>query len=206
MPSDRHIELQNMAQRWLNNRAFKMCGLPELQIISYIADFVAIAGLHSVFAHRYSPPQERPQRWNICVFEVKVSRGDFLNTFGPNKNSRHATARRRPVGTLHWIIADKGVCTHEEVPDFWGLLTPYGAGLSEKKRPTYKTVEPTQVDALAFDLLFTGMNFRNSFFYQLVHIGDHIKALRRAVVHDESKKQILERLDALTSKCRGHAG
>lgn len=207
MPSDRHIELQNMAHRWLNNRTFKMCGLPELRIETYIADYVALVGLYGAERHRYAPPRAaRIDAWNICVFEVKVSRNDFLNTFGPTKDSTHAVARRSPAGSLHWIIAEKGICKLEEIPDFWGLLTPYGAGLSEKKKPVFQAVQPSMIDALAFDLLFAGMNHRDSFFYQLVHIGDQIKKLRTAVIQDASKPEILARVEALRKKCRGHAG
>ena len=44
--SDKHIELQNMLVRWLENRSFKMCGLPESNVVGYISDFVAIAGMY----------------------------------------------------------------------------------------------------------------------------------------------------------------
>lgn len=112
MPSERHIQLQNMTARWIGNRSFKICGLPESHVVGYIADFVAIAGLHDQYHTRYAHHSQLEKmymssrltdkgweqkifgdidRWYVCVFEVKVSRADFLNTFG-NKTTPHAFA------------------------------------------------------------------------------------------------------------------
>jgi len=153
--SNRHIELQNMLRRWIGNRSFKMCGLPEANVVGYIADFVAIAGMHDEHHTRYTRhsgltkkymssrlTDERLEqkvfgdidRWYVCVFEAKVSRADFLNTFGGEKTP-HAEARMKPVGTAHWVVAEKGICSPEELPEFWGLLVPYGTGLTELKMP-----------------------------------------------------------------------
>ena len=205
MPSERHIELQNIAHRWLKNRAFKMCGLTELRIGSYVADFVGLAGLYSTHHEKYTR-ELTANRYHICVFEVKVSRSDYLNTFGPNKTNVHAMARKDAAGTLHWVIADKGVCTAEEIPDFWGLLTPYGQGLSEKKRPVFQKVDNCEIHSLAFDLLFAGMNYRDSFFYQFIKLGEQVRSLKKAIIHKESSVGLLRRIELLQKGFRGHAG
>ncbi len=222
MPSDRHTELQNMVQTWINNRSFKMCGLPECGSVGYIADFVAIAGMQDVYHTRYAnhaglkmKTMSRTvdgfkvtgdiDRWYVCVFEVKVSRADFLSTFRCS-STKHARARRKPVGTAHWVVADKGICVPDELPDFWGLLIPYGAGLTEKKMPKIDILDDSDIHAISFDMMWLQMNFRTSYYNQLVEIGGHVKKLSRAVYKDAPKVEILERLESLRKDCRGHAG
>ncbi len=223
--SDRHIELQNMLVRWIGNRSFKMCGLPESNVVGYIADFVAIAGMyseehakyarHSGLTKKYMSSRMTDDgsvrkifgdidRWYVCVFEVKVSRPDFLNTFGKRKTP-HAEARTKPVGTAHWVVAEKGICKPEELPDFWGLLTPYGTGLTELKRPKLHILPDSKLHAMAFDMLWLQMNLRRSYYDQLGEMAQAIKDVQEAIIRNKPTGELLRRCNRAVKACRGFA-
>lgn len=224
-PSNRHIELQNMVSTWISNRSFKMCGLLEADVVGYVADFVAIAGMwsryhkiyasHSGLEEKYMTPPRAGKleytihgdidRWFVCVFEVKVSRADFLNTFGKKKTSLHAKARMEPVGTAHWVVAEKGICTADELPDFWGLLEPYGAGLSEKKMPILNILAESDMHAMAFDMLWLTMNSRYSQYKQMIEMGKAIRGLRQAIGNNMPKDGLLELAEVARKAGRGFA-
>lgn len=226
--SNRHTELQNMVVRWIGNRSFKICGFPEANIVGYIADYVAIAGMfdaehtkyarHSGLTKKYTNPQYSSKkyaeymksravfgdidRWYVCVFEVKVSRNDFLNTFG-GRYTPHAEARLKPVGTAHWVVAEKGICKPEELPGFWGLLTPYGTGLTELKKPKLQILPDSTLHAMAFDMLWLQMNYRPNFHSQLEEMAKMIKLVQEAVLRDMPKGEILRRSNRAIKACRG---
>jgi len=223
MPSDRHTELQNMLVRWIGNRSFKMCGLPESAVVGYIADYVAIAGMygaehtkytfHSKMTKKYMSSLITDEgmvrkvfgdidRWYVCVFEVKVSRNDFLNTFG-GRDTPHAKARMKPVGTAHWVVAEKGVCKPDELPDFWGMLTPYGAGLTELKRPKLNVLPDEKLHAIAFDMLWQQMNYRSSYYDQLNDMAKSIGLVHEAIIKDLPKGELLRRCNNAVKMCRG---
>lgn len=225
MRSDRHIELQNMLVRWIGNRSFKMCGLPESNVVGYIADFVAIAGMHDAEHTKYTFHSELKKkymvgrsingkwvrkifgdidRWYVCVFEVKVSRPDFLNTFGDRKTP-HAQARLEPVGTAHWVVAEKGICKPEELPDFWGLLTPYGTGLTELKRPKLHILPDKKLHAIAFDMLWLQMNFRQSYYDQLNEMAQAVKLVHEGIIRKKPRGELLRRCNRAVKACRGFA-
>ena len=203
-PSKRHIELQRMVETWICNRSFKMCGVPEANCVGYLADYVAIAGMNNESHTRYTYLSGLKKkymsrglddelrifgdidRWYVCVFEVKVSRADFLNTFN-GKDTRHAKARMEPVGTAHWVVADKGVCKPEELPDFWGLLTPYGAGLTEAKPPKLNILPDSSIHAMAFDMLWLNMNFRSSSYNRFTEMREAIRKLNAAILRGHSE-------------------
>ena len=224
MRSKRHTQLQNMTARWIGNRSFKMCGLPESHVVGYVADFVAIAGLHDQYHTRYAnhsglkkmhmSPRLTDEgwkneifgdidRWYVCVFEVKVSRADFLNTFGKLKNTAHAKARQEPVGTAHWVVAEKGICKPEELPEFWGLLEPYGAGLTEKKMPKLNALPESRLHAFAFDMLWLSMNYRVSYYDQLIAMADKVKNLHRAIMSNKPTRELLRRSRQAMEACNG---
>lgn len=223
--SKRHIELQRMCRTWIKNRSFKICGIPEFTKIGYIADYVAIVGMQDVYHSRYAKKAglekmsmitryRRDQnqclqeitgdidRWYVCVFEVKVSRSDFLNTFS-DKDSSHARARMDPVGTAHWVVAEKGICKQDELPDFWGLLEPYGAGLTEKKMPIVQAMKQSEIHAIAFDMLFEQMNYRTSYYEQLHGMSDAVGAIRTAILRGKSKEEVLASVNNAREACRG---
>jgi len=143
-------------------------------------------------------------RWFACVFEVKVSREDFLNTFG-NRKTSHAKARMEPVGTAHWVVAEKGICKPEELPDFWGLLVPYGTGLTEKKMPKLNLLPESRLHAMAFDMLWLQMNYRRSYYFQIRDMSDTIKDVHEAILKDKPKLELLRRSRKAIEACRGLA-
>ena len=143
-------------------------------------------------------------RYYVCVFEVKVSRPDFLNTFGERKTP-HSEARLEPVGTAHWVVAEKGICKPEELPDFWGLLTPYGVGLSERKMPKLNILKDSELHAMAFDMLWLSMNFRTSFYDQLIEMARKIQGVHDAIVRDKPKEELLKLAAKSRKACRGLA-
>ncbi len=222
-PSDRHTELRNIAARWIGNRSFKMCGLPESNAVGYIADLVAITGMHDCEHTRYARYSGLTKRymssrvvdgdwkrevfgdidrWYVCVFEVKVSRTDFLNTFG-GKDSPHAKARMEPVGTAHWVVAEKGVCKPEELPDFWGLLVPYGSGLTELKMPKLNVLQDRELHAIAFATLWLQMNYRTSYYDQFIDMSEAVKNVHRAIITEKPKLELLHLSNRAVKSCRG---
>jgi len=224
--SDRHVELQNMLVRWMKNRSFKMLALPECNV-GYIADFVAIAGLFSEFHRKYARfaglekkymgsqmtddgwkwvSRGDLDRWYVCIFEVKVSREDFLNTFGPNKKTPHALARSKPVGTVHWVVAEKGICTPDELPDFWGLLVPYGGGLSEVRMPKAQVLSEDRLHSFAWDMIWTEKNARDSYYEQLYNMSETIGKVYRAILRGKSQKELLQLSEQAVKSCKGFVG
>ncbi|MDD5327441.1 MAG: hypothetical protein PHY02_06460 [Phycisphaerae bacterium] len=231
MPSDRHIELTHLATRWISNRAFKSCILPECGSVGYIADLVALAGMQSIYHERYAKysgletqsmssrlkndyekfeGDDRWEyvihgdidRWYVCVFETKISRSDFLSTFG-DKDSRHAKARIEPCGTAHWVVAEKGVCKPDELPDFWGLLEPYGTGLTEKKMPRLNILPEQTIHSIAFDMLWLEKNCRRSYFEQMIDMAKTVEEVHSAVVMQKPAKEILQLSEIAVKACRG---
>lgn len=221
--SDRHIELQNMAARWINNRSFKACILPECNVVGYLADLVVIAGMHDEHHTRYAFHSKLEKkymigqitddgmvqkifgdidRWYVCVFEIKVSRNDFLNTFG-NKDTPHAKARMRPVGTAHWIVAEKGICKPEEVPEFWGILTPYGTGLTELKVPRLNILPDNELHAMGFEMLWLQMNYRTSYSIQLMEMSEKIENVHRAIIKQKPTGELIRLSNQAVKACKG---
>jgi hypothetical protein len=200
-----------------------MCALPECNAVGYIADFVALAGMHGAehekyagmsglerryMVSHYQGPGEPLKyemhgdidRFYVCVFEVKVSRSDFLNTFG-GKDSGHAKARMKPVGTAHWVVAEKGVCKPEELPDFWGLLEPYGAGLTEKKAPKLNILSDEYIHSIAFDMLWQSMNYRTSYYDQVIEMCNSVHSIRKAITRGKSIEDIRQLTEAAAKLC-----
>lgn len=225
MPSIRHIELQNMVATWIGNRCIKMCDLPECNAVGYIADFVALARMNDSEHEKYCrfsglEAMSMSHIWQgkglpfkdvingdidrhyVCVFEVKVSRADFLNTFG-GKDTSHAKARMEPVGTAHWVVADKGICEPEELPDHWGLLIPYGSGLTEKKMPKLNILPESHIHAIAFDMLWLQMNYRRSYYEQMIDMAETIEGVHKAILRKKPVGELLRRSNKAIKACRG---
>ncbi|MCJ7483901.1 MAG: hypothetical protein MUO31_13160 [Thermodesulfovibrionales bacterium] len=176
--SDKHDELAIMALTWLSNKVTGkgMRGTTEVCLSQgYVADAVAICSLQYTYNSMYIEHSgykpaimnrtynretgkidtivrgDKIDNYYACIFEAKASRSDFLSTF--NDKEKHLN-RRFPIGSLHWCVANKGVCGPDELPDFWGLLETYGSGLTEKKRPLIKILTSEQLDKIAHALLW----------------------------------------------------
>jgi len=195
-----------------------MSGIPEANFVGYIADYAAIAGMQHAYHTRYafhsglktkSMSYFRDKynihgdidRWYVCVFEVKVSRSDFLNTFG-GKQTPHAKARMEPVGTVHWVVADKEVCKPSELPEFWGLLTPYGSGLTEAKIPKINVLPDSSMHAMAFDLLWLHHNTRWSTYKELEKLALAIRETHTAIRNNVPREELRQISRAAVMKCR----
>jgi len=191
-------------------------------VIGYIADFVAIAGMEDAHHTRYTRHSGLVKkyinrrlnntyreygdidRWYVCVFEVKVSRNDFLNTFG-NRESLHAKARMKPVGTAHWVVAEKDICKPEEIPDFWGLLIPYGTGLTELKKPKLHILPDSELHAIAFEMLWLQMNYRRSYYDQISDMAKTIENVHQAIIRKAPTRELIHRSNQAIKACRGFA-
>lgn len=181
--SEKHNELTYMALTWLGNKvtAKGMRGTTEVCLgQGYVADAVALCRLQEMFFKRYCKnshltPITGCGRWDeatgkvvyewtgdttayfACVFEAKISRSDFLSTFGPSNHKN----RHQPIGNLHWCVTPKGLIDPDELPDFWGLLEPYGAGLTEKKMPIINKLTKAELDKIAHQLIWPLQAVRN---------------------------------------------
>lgn len=165
MPSQEHNLLAHQALNWVGNRATgkgQRCGF-EIEIVrNYIADAVSLCALQYRYAEYYKLIERRAIAIQIvpevvCVFECKVSRADFISTFG--NGPRHAN-RKTPIGSLHWCVTGKGVCEPEELPEFWGLLVQRGQGLSEVRPPVYNKISEKAGLKIAYELLWYGCAYR----------------------------------------------
>ncbi|KKK94687.1 hypothetical protein LCGC14_2680330, partial [marine sediment metagenome] len=103
------------------------------------------------------------------------------------------------------VVAEKGICTPEELPDFWGLLTPYGAGLTELKMPKLNILPDSSIHAMAFDMLWLTMNHRTSYYRQMIEMAEEIRFVHQAVVRDKPKAELLRLCKRAREACRGFA-
>lgn len=184
MPSKKHNELAGCALTWLSNRvtARGMRGTTEVTLAKgYVADAVAICGFQGRFHTAYCKHSglkpitghaqynektgevehvlsEGTNNYHAVIFEVKISRGDFLSTF--NDKEKHLN-RHLPVGSLHWCVTPKKLIKPEELPDFWGLLEVRGGGLSEKKKPLIRPISDAKMDSIAHSLIWPLQAGRN---------------------------------------------
>jgi len=167
MQSDLHKELSTRAIAWVRSRATikGVRGLAEVQVSdSYIADAVVLANLQYRFKKQYKIPVTRKDYLikvkpfdtrNLTlalIFETKVSRSDFLNTFKENGNNHDN--RLNPVGNLHLIITPPGLVSPDEVPRPWGLLEQSGNGLREIAVPVYCEISDIQLYRIAASMLW----------------------------------------------------
>jgi hypothetical protein len=109
MPSDKHIELSHKALVWLEDKATargsRSC--VELQLgEGYVADAGAICGLQYKWCRRfYLEPKEGDSDDYSFIFETKVSKSDFDNTF---KRKTHKGDRLQPRANFHFVVTTKG--------------------------------------------------------------------------------------------------
>ena len=170
-----HDELSAKAAAWVHARTTRSglrSGFEVSLAPGYVADFAALGwwgaqhcrewGIYGdlrrvemtegdytyeVIEHDRSPDV----RSLLFVVEAKATRADFLSTF--NESEHHAN-RKEAVGSLHWIATNRGICDPSEVPGFWGLLEPRGAGMREMKRASYHETTEEIVNQCAYILLW----------------------------------------------------
>jgi hypothetical protein len=170
MPSDLHNKLQDLFMKWLAVRATGR-GIRagrEIRISDgYVADCLALFSFWNGQLQRFA------QKWGMTkrgtyseqvdwekvgsnyfsvIVEVKVSRSDFLSTFG-SASGKHAN-RHTPEADLHVIVTPPKLVSIDEVPEFWGLLEQRGAGLSIKKFPLLTPVSDAKRAEYAENILW----------------------------------------------------
>lgn len=144
--SDLHRDLSEHALIWLESKATGrgIRGCVEMIISNgYIVDAGAVCGLTMANEKLFLGESNRDALKKDAddysfVFESKVSRADFMNTF---KNGNHGGDRMAPVANFHFIVTPFGLVSENEVPEFWGLLEQRGCGLSIKKFPVFIETE-----------------------------------------------------------------
>lgn len=178
-PSELHINLQERALTWLDNRVTGagMRAATEVCLAQgYVADSVALCSMQNRFFQEYCDfAKVRPRTYHpvhrerydgdinnymACVFEVKVSMADFQSTFSAN-TKKHAN-RMEPIGSLHWVVAPKFTIKPEEVPDFWGLLISSHGGMRQVKPPLINQRTEAQMDKIAHNILWPMLKGRQT--------------------------------------------
>lgn len=170
-----HDELSAKAATWIHARTTKSgmrSGFEVSLAPGYVADVAALgwwktphceewgvygklrARKETIEGYSYTVMEHErvPEvRSLLFVVESKASRSDFLSTF--NESEKHGN-RKEPIGSLHWVAANREVCEPSELPDFWGLLEPRGSGMREIKRPSYHETTNEIVNQCAYILLW----------------------------------------------------
>lgn len=153
--SELHCELAERALVWLAGRCTQRGLRGCVEVIlneAYVADAAAMCGLQysqqKLFVGTKRVGNETDDY--VFIFESKVSRGDFFNTF---KVSNNGNRLRNPVGNFHFVVAPKGLVTVDEVPGFWGLLERSGQGLKISKMPEFIPITKEQLYEAAYLIL-----------------------------------------------------
>lgn len=172
MASKLHKELSEKSLSWIYSKATAsgIKGSTEIYIDkNYVADAAVICGLQDRFNSLYKCRKfiyrgefETDRDYHealknyfsdhLCIFEVKISRADFLKTFKRGDNGHEN--RLSPIGSLHWIVTPKGLIKPEELPDFWGLLEMSGRGLREIKVPLYNQITKEFLFKVGYSILW----------------------------------------------------
>jgi hypothetical protein len=159
MPSVEHNELSAKALTWLGYRATGKGIRGACEVFlgdGYVADAIAFFSPQYRYLEEYCrpagiDPAKHLAYW-LCVFEAKVSRADFLSTFGPTPGDH--VNRHRPVGHMHWCVTPRGLIDPAELPLFWGLLEQSGGGLREVRMPAISSIPEPAMDHIAHILIW----------------------------------------------------
>jgi len=179
-PSDKHIALTHESIGWLaRNRSSS--GVRAATEFSWFAEgkgviydaaalcWYARRDLLKIVGNEYAncrfdlkdPGPTGRGNYVACVFETKVSRSDYLSTFGPSKQPRPL------AGNLHWIVLAKKVASPSEIPSPWGALVEFGRGpmlrLREVKRPSLVQVNRDQLAVFTETMLWLQGRKREGF-------------------------------------------
>jgi len=169
-PSEEHVDLAKRVYPWLNARATRAGVAAATEVYlgdGYLADVVARCAFQDRFFTRYCKAwrKEPLVSWGvrshgevvddfICVFEVKVSRADFLSTFSRDSKG-HENRHEEVVGHLHWVVAEPGIVRPNDEMGFWGLLERSGNGLHENSIPVYCQLDDEATRRASEQLLLT---------------------------------------------------
>lgn len=167
MPSSEHIDLSDRCLRWVATRstARGIRGGREVYVArNYVADALCVGSLQHRHYRRYKPSPKSiadlSDAWGYWafLFEVKVSRSDFLSTFGPSRKPLHEN-RHQPVASLHWVVTPAGLLSTGDrvvLPAWWGVLEQSGQGLREIRKALLRDVTQPLLDHLHYEILWNG--------------------------------------------------
>ena len=163
MTSDAHKMLAARCRPWVRRRSTKRgmrAGFEVPLANGYVADWVGLCGFQWSIRRQYVADELLKRIGAVlidpefaCVFEVKVSRSDYQKTFG-HGYAQHGRAEAR--GSLHWVVAPRGVVEPEELPEMWGLLQPMAGGLRVLKRAPFCPLTAEALHRLAYYVLWYG--------------------------------------------------
>jgi len=168
--SKRHNELTNRTRGWFRSRATHR-GIrwgSEIYLTSeYVADAIALGSFQWRYMTDYCKNSGKIIRTNLtefhkedfekdlvdgywlCVFESKISRSDFLQTFKKNAGNRLI-----PKANMHWLVTPKTLIKVDELPKFWGLLEMSGRGLCEVRKPQICDISDEYRNEIAHNMLW----------------------------------------------------
>lgn len=163
--SAHHFALCQRCLPWFASRSTRrgIHGALEVRVADgYVCDALAIGAFQDRFIRNYAKRSGLERRGTAddvwaewcelaCVFEIKVTRADFLSTFsgGPKHENRHV-----PLGSLHWCVTPRGLIQGDELPEWWGLLEQSGGGLAEQKSPRLFKIGEATLHSFAYELLW----------------------------------------------------
>jgi hypothetical protein len=118
------------------------------------------------------------KRYQLHVFEVKVSRADFKHEF----TSLEKSEAIGKYADFFWLAVPAGLVSVAEVPEAWGVMEMTKGGLRIKKQAPARAA-PSPIDrAFAASLLRSGQDLTEEAIQRRVdeRTGDALEAIRKA--------------------------
>jgi len=170
MASKLHKELSIRAISWMNSRmtASGIRWATEFQLEKgWIADCVALGFPQIRFFDRIKKINNYTEMMNVWkkngypdaffyVFESKISKQDYLKSFGKTGN------KRRLIGHLNYVITPKDLIIENELPEGWGWLIKSGNGLREIVIPKLNNITDEFRYMIGYRMLWTAYGYRAS--------------------------------------------
>ncbi len=138
-----HRELQHRAIKWMANRLVTCFASIEIGYgRGVVCDALGVGRSTARLVEAVDGLPWIARYASIVRCEVKISRADFMFSFGPNPKDRAADAE---CGNLRFLVKPRKVeMPLELLPVCWGVLEAYGAGLSTKRKATWRELPSVQ--------------------------------------------------------------
>lgn len=137
MPSDLHLELQNIAKNYLYNKGYWICGI-EVPMPVGICDAWGMKRGWSV---------DVSEHCEAMAIEVKISRADFRS-----KSQKYKEFSSFPLGNYQYVLCPAGLIFPEECHQEWGLLWWNGRMVNKKKAPRMDMTAEQKLDVIMYFL------------------------------------------------------
>ena len=128
-----HREIQHRSVTWMSNRLAPCFASIEIGYRGVCCDALGV-GIPNEKMRQAS----KNSLWTgaIVRVEAKVSRSDFMATFGPGP--KKGVAHIAEVGNLRFVAKPRAITMPLELlPEHWGVLEAYGAGLKLVRPATW---------------------------------------------------------------------